>query len=111
MTLKSLRLGASAAITFLAFALPCFVASAQVTDAPESSGLPRNILPDGNGKPEPAREAPAPPAGRANGGPVQVGELGALEGPIAGVLDNSNGGLGQAEWQGSDRAKIVTLLQ
>lgn len=44
-------------------------------------------------------------------GTVQVGELGALEGPLAGTLDNSNGGLGTNEWQGSDRPTMVTMLQ
>lgn len=68
--------------------------------------------------------APAKAAGRPDGVPpkgpilrsgtaggVQVGELGTLEGPLAGTLDTSNGGLGSNEWQGSDRATMVAMLQ
>jgi hypothetical protein len=56
--------------------------------------------------------APTPPPVRLPlGGAVQVGDLGTLEGPIAGTLDSSNGGLGSAAWAASDRAAMVTMLQ
>jgi hypothetical protein len=42
---------------------------------------------------------------------VQVGDLGTIEGPVAGTLDNSNGGLGPTAWQASDRGAVVTMLQ
>jgi len=69
--------------------------------------------------PPPAKAAAMPadmpsrgPILRSGGtGAVQVGELGTLEGPLAGTLDASNGGLGSNEWQGSDRAAMVTMLQ
>ena len=43
------------------------------------------------------------------GGPVQVGDLGDVEGPIAGTLPDMEG-LGASEWETSDRAVIETLL-
>lgn len=61
------------------------------------------------------RPAGVPPKGpilrSGAAGGVQVGELGTLEGPLAGTLDTGNGGLGSNEWQGSDRATMVTMLQ
>jgi hypothetical protein len=42
---------------------------------------------------------------------VQVGALGTVEGPIAGTLDDSNGGLGYAMWAGSERASMEAMLQ
>lgn len=45
------------------------------------------------------------------GAAVQVGDLGTVEGPVAGTLDNASGGLGTAAWQASDRGAIVTMLQ
>ncbi len=108
--------------------------------APEATGTPRNILhmeelapPEKTGAMP--QESPAatpgevhmdelPPSDKAAdmpakapilrsgaAGSVQVGELGTLEGPLAGTLDASNGGLGSNEWQGSDRATMVTMLQ
>ena len=86
-----------------------------------SPGMPRNIVPTTELHPAIRNESvsnrrnqmpPAAPAVRSNlASPVQVGELSTIEGPVAGTLDNSNGGLGTTEWQGSDRATMVTLLQ
>jgi hypothetical protein len=45
------------------------------------------------------------------GSAVQVGDLGTVEGPVAGTLDNSNGGLGGSAWQASERFAVVTMLQ
>jgi len=41
---------------------------------------------------------------------VEVGVLGTTEGPPAGLLDSSNGGLGDDLWGGSERQTIETLL-
>lgn len=43
--------------------------------------------------------------------PVSVGDLGTLEGPIAGTLDEAAGGLGYAEWEGSERGAVEAILQ
>src|SRR5205085_8357861 len=94
--------------------LPYAALLAQDKDSsPESAGFPRNIVPPGECRPATPRLTLLPsPVVRPNAGsPVQIGELGALEGPIAGTLDNSNGGLGVAEWQGSDRTTMLTMLQ
>src|SRR6185437_8100348 len=91
-------------------------AAQQVESAPaDASGMPRILpaeqTPDVTPAPPSLQEArPAaivPPRGAA----VQVGDLGTIEGPVAGTLDNSNGGLGSGAWQGSDRAIIATMLQ
>ncbi len=82
---------------------------APIAPAGEASGMPRSLLPAGEKPPD--MPAP-PPVARANAGtPVQVGELSALEGPLAGTMDDSNGGLGVNEWQGSSRATVVTMVQ
>ena len=85
---------------------------------PENAGtMPGDVHTDELPVPDKAAEMPAdmPPKGpilRSGGtGAVQVGELGTLEGPLAGTLDASNGGLGSNEWQGSDRATMATMLQ
>lgn len=86
--------------------------------APEDSGaMPGDVHTGELPALDKAAEMPAelPPTGpvlRAGGTTaVQVGELGTLEGPLAGTLDSSDGGLGSNEWQGSDRAAMVTMLQ
>lgn len=82
-----------------------------------SAAVPGDVQTDALPEPAKARPMPAdmPPRGpilRSGGtGAVQVGELGTLEGPLAGTLDASSGGLGSNEWQGSDRATMVTMLQ
>jgi hypothetical protein len=116
----------------VALALPCAAALAQApgANAPPASGLPRSILP-----PFPSTDlAPLPDAGEPAGsennsgaaaanGPAQagvprgraptieVGDLGAIEGPVAGLIDDSNGGLGYDMWQGANRATVMTMLK
>ena len=72
--------------------------------------MPDDMLPD---ETMPGTESgmpiPLPAMGRP-GGPVVVGDLGRLEGPVAGTLDDTHGGLGYEEWQSSDRATMETLL-
>ncbi len=108
----------------LAFTTPCSLIWAQDMDAapPDVMGMPRNIVPaeelpppekSAESPPEMAPDMPAPPPVlRSNlASPVQIGELATLEGPVAGTLDSNNGSLGVAEWQGSDRATMVNMLQ
>lgn len=52
--------------------------------------------------------APLPPAKPLPS--VQVQTLDTVEGPVEGLLDSSNGGLGENMWSGSSRADIETLL-
>ena len=117
--------GAAAA---LALALPDAAVLGQGQDgpAPEATGAPRNIVPveqmpidamPALQMPGDKPEVPAPlqdvqtPIGIPRGAAVQIGDLGTLEGPVAGTLDSTNGGLGTTAWQASDRATIVTMLQ
>lgn len=64
-------------------------------------------------RPDPA---PAPIAAPRAAAPavrpqqVQVGELAAVDPSVAGLLDETNGGLGANMWAGSDRARIERLL-
>lgn len=130
--LHTQRVIAMAGIAAAAIAIPCTVMSAQDVDGAQSNpapGVPRNIIHMEGLMPPPAMptdevlmpdkpaEVPAdvppkePVQRSGGGGSVQVGELGTLEGPLAGTLDASNGGLGSNEWQGSDRATMVTMLQ
>jgi len=110
--LRKLARGAAVALV-----LPCAAGFAQDADQPmpEAGGAPRNIVPieqfpqDPSPPPPPETRMPVIPGRAAL--TVQVGDLGTLEGPVAGTLDNANGGLGPAAWQGSDRATIVTMLQ
>jgi hypothetical protein len=109
----------------LALAVPCAASFAQ-------NGPPRALLPDVAAPPanapapsdtfspvqrlesdnKPAEDMPlAPPVPPVRGGAVQVGDLGTIEGPVAGTLDNSNGGLGATAWQASERGPIVAMLQ
>jgi len=43
--------------------------------------------------------------------PVAVGDLGIVEGPVAGTLNDFNGGLGQDMWAGSNRSDVEMLLR
>jgi hypothetical protein len=61
-----------------------------------------NIGGDGSGPPS---QLPAIPA------PVAVGDLGTVEGPIAGILNDLNGGLGQDMWAATGRADAEMLIQ
>ncbi len=118
---------------FVALALGCAPVLAQDVEqgVPSESGMPRNIvppelsntrstdadspMPNGDAAPEstmakPMTSAPAAPRLRGNTSQVVVGDLGTLEGPIAGTLDDQSG-LGYEAWQGSDRATIIGMLQ
>jgi hypothetical protein len=118
--LKFFAWGTAAA---LALALSDGPGLAQDRDAPmpEATGAPRNILPVEQMPAQQTPEAPSPPAMPdgvqmparipQRGAAVQIGDLGTLEGPIAGTLDNTNGGLGPTAWQASERDTIVTMLQ
>ena len=99
----------------IAFGLPgaAGLAQGQNTPMPETGGAPRNIVPVQMPMPE---SAPMPVEAQPvilpqRGAAVQVGDLGTLEGPVAGTLDNNNGGLGTSAWQASDRATIMTMLE
>jgi hypothetical protein len=79
-----------------------------------------SAMPNGDAAPQPAMpdsmtgstpSAPAAPRPRVgNTSQVVVGDLGTLEGPIAGTLDDPSG-LGYEAWQGADRATIIGMLQ
>src|SRR5258705_8313697 len=93
--LKNLARGAA-----LALVLPCAAGFAQNADngPPEASGVPRNIvpvdrLPQDPIPPPPPAETRQPVIPGRGAFSVQVGDLGTLEGPTAGTLDNANGGL------------------
>ena len=100
----------------MALAFPSVASFAQGADkpVPEVSGAPRNIVPVDQlpqiPAPPPPEQARAPVIPGRAALAVQVGDLGTLEGPVAGTLDNANG-LGPNAWQGSDRTTIVTMLQ
>lgn len=49
--------------------------------------------------------------GTGGGAAVQVGSLAQVEGPPAGTLDESNGGLGYEMWAGSERGVVQAMLQ
>ena len=53
----------------------------------------------------PNNDLPSMPA------PVAVGDLGTVEGPVAGTLNDFNGGLGQDMWSGSSRGDAEMFLQ
>jgi hypothetical protein len=129
------RLNSATRAVLLALALGAMPASAQTPDPMgEQPGQPRNILPPQLSVPAPVESgapngapidvAPAPepaapepmmlenPMGRFNSGAstVVVGDLGTVEGPIAGTLDGMDG-LGDDAWARSDRATIIGMLQ
>lgn len=68
---------------------------------------PAGNLPD---YPPPPADSPASGNILSRPGVVEVDALGKPEGPPAGTLNNTNGGLGDHLWSGSDRAKAEELL-
>lgn len=54
-----------------------------------------------------APRTPAPPERTQQ---VQIGQLADVDPSVAGLLDETNGGLGKAMWAGSDRERIERLL-
>jgi hypothetical protein len=124
MNAKSLAL----ACTLIAAASP--MAYAQDAGRATEQAAPRSILPKTeNTEPKAAEETVNPTTDSAaanemtgdNGGqagpaaslrsaaPVTVGDLGTVEGPVAGTLTEQDG-LGYDTWQGSDRASIEAML-
>lgn len=91
--------------------------------ARDATGAPRSLEP-----PEPVAEAPsaspdlnadsdetvihAAPSVMGHGAPgaVEVGSLGNVEGPVAGTLNDTNGGLGAGTWSGVSRANAIAAL-
>ena len=101
----------------LAAALAVIILAAGAGAAQETgggaTGTPRVLIPPAIGT-----TPITPPAAAAQGAPlprgpapVSVGDLGEIEGPVAGTLSDSNGGLGYNMWEGSDRGAVETLLQ
>jgi hypothetical protein len=66
--------------------------------------------------PGPAPDAPLPPEPRSRSllppraSSIEIGNLGTVEGPVAGLMDDGNGGLGAAMWQGMDRATAIAMM-
>lgn len=48
--------------------------------------------------------------GRHGSGAVEMGALGTVEGPVAGTLNETNGGLGANAWNGVSRADAIAAL-
>jgi hypothetical protein len=102
----------------LSFAALLVAAPAAAQPTPEATGGPKSLnelvtpapATAEQAGPElrpPIDEAPGAPINRA---PVAVGDLGIVEGPVAGTLGDGSGGLGADLWQGSDRMLSETLL-
>lgn len=84
--------------------------------APPPGPAPLDQMPGGDVGSDATSAMPSVPAQAPIGIPmrgvaVQVGDLGTVEGPVAGTLDNAAGGLGNTAWQASERGATVTLLQ
>ena len=103
----------------LAMLLPVIPAFAQ-SDDPNSVGAPQSLQPGAQEQAAPSSVNPESEStiyrptpsvlGTGGGAAVQVGALGNVEGPIAGTLDDSNGGLGYGMWSGSERAAMEAML-
>jgi hypothetical protein len=78
------------------------------TDA--ATGPPQMLLPGDVGSSTLAPIGNDPPP-VLRGGPVTVGDLGNVDGPIAGTLNEAQGGLGQRAWEGMTRSVAETVLQ
>lgn len=81
-------------------------------NAPPASDNAATGAPQSLGGQMPPESTPLPPIGAAVPPPVpvEVGSLGTPEGPPAGTLDSSNGGVGEHLWSGTDRARAEELL-
>ncbi len=75
------------------------------TGAPASSP-PQALMPE-----NPEAAVPEFQPGAHDNASVQVSTLGNPEGPPAGTLDETNGGLGADLWSGSARGELVPLLE
>jgi len=87
-------------------------APAQPAPSPDA-GAPVIVTEPMGALPEAATEPMVPTtpmAGRSNSSVVVVGDLGTVEGPIAGTLDGTDG-FGDDVWARSDRTTIIGMLQ
>jgi hypothetical protein len=86
-------------------------------EPPAATGAP-TPLGSGTPSPPPVDEAPlSPPAdfkpgilGKSAEPGIVTGDLGIVDGPPAGTLDDANGGLGQSMWSNAPRAEVEDLL-
>lgn len=92
-------------------------ATGAASTAPSAPAAPGSDTAAGSGAGAPSGAAagsddtsPVPPdlAHRAS---IAVGQLGTLEGPVAGTLDVASGGLGPNLWAGTQRAGVMTILK
>jgi hypothetical protein len=95
-------------LTAFAFALALFAGSALAQG--DATGPPR-ALGTLDEVPERAPLAPTERQQTPQRGPVTVGDLGTVEGPVAGTLTEANGGLGPRAWAGMERSVAETVLQ
>jgi hypothetical protein len=102
-----------------AAAQPILENPAEAEPPPEATGQPQSLT-DLAGPPQVEPESAPPelrpplddtPGATITRAPVRVGDLGTVEGPVAGTLDESAGGLGSDLWEGSDRALAETILR
>lgn len=102
---------AAAFLSLMVLALPAWAQ----TDTPIATAPPQAL--EAAPVQQPAEpEAPAAVVrefqpGMQQSSTVQVGALGRSEGGPAGLLDESNGGLGETLWSGSSRADVIGLLE
>jgi len=104
----------SSAIIALVFAA---AAQAQEMNTPTPTGEPQQLQqsspeqapPDSDNATTTYRATPSV-LGSGSAAAVQVGGLGDVEGPVAGTLDDGNGGLGYGMWSGSERAAMEAML-
>jgi hypothetical protein len=80
------------------------LASAAAAQTPAANAPPKAL-----GSPATAVPAPPPPPSPKNTA-IEVNTLGAPEGPPAGTLDPSNGGMTDDIWSGSQRGAVEDLL-
>ena len=107
------------AICTLLGTLAAGTASAQPVEQGPASRGPRVLVPP----PQGGASAPVPPQFETNTvaspgsvlpslpAPVAVGDLGTVEGPAAGTLNDFNGGLGREMWTGTSRSDAEMYLQ
>ncbi len=94
-------------------------ADAQSLEQGVASQGPRALVPaaQGNGQAPVAPQSGFGPAAATNSdlpsmpAPVAVGDLGTVEGPVAGTLNDFNGGLGQDMWSDTSRSDAEMFLQ
>ncbi|HEY0300407.1 MAG TPA: hypothetical protein VGC36_03700, partial [Rhizomicrobium sp.] len=80
------------------------------TAPPEATGAPTPLAPAAEEPPPVPVEFKPGILGRPEQTGVARGDLGIVDGPPAGTLDDSNGGLGQSMWSNAPRAEVEELL-